>query len=472
MQFVSDNYKQMGMDIAQSIQLVQSAAQNGNQSLAGLAQQLQAVSSQAAATGQNAGALRQQFSNYYSQGLQSGLGAGSGSVAQVLTSTTSGTSRDLTNVNYSSLLSNPVLMQTLAAQRGMTLGQMESQVAQGNTGAFTQALGQRTNQVLTGSMNQTLRTLFSQQVQQAGGYQRVAQTPGSQYNIAVQLMQSRDWNVMEARAAMGTLGIDTSKMNDEQIAEYYVSTLSSGGVQAAGRAQQSKLGTLTPQERAAAGGGSPNIGGSSYLNKMAQDRAQNTPSVLDWASQLFGGDSTENNAKNAKSLAQAYQGYESQQGNSNPAIESMISSLGTTGSSQLRVQTPQGDRVVSMQDAIKYYSDQISTGSAVVVGGAQNGKTLGEATGTVIAGYQSPRPGGSAKNGPANIGQSWADYQKANPSQQQGAAAATGTQTNGTVTVSPSPTLMQMFNWSSTGGVNIAGSTAQGVTPAIPGGNY
>lgn len=472
LQFVSDNYKQMGMDIAQSLQLVQSAAQSGNQSLAGLAQQLQAVSSQAAATGQNASVLRQQFAGYYAQGLQSGLGAGAGSIAAVLTQTTSGTNRDLANVNYNSLLSNPVLMQTLAAQQGMTLGQMESQVAQGNTGAFTQALGQRTNQVLTGAMDQNIRTLFAQQVQQAGGYQRVAQTPGSQYNIAVQLMQSRDWNVMEARAALGTLGIDTSKMNDEQIAEYYVSTLASGGVQAAGKTQQKQLGTLTPQQRASAASGST-MGGSPFLNQMFQQRMQGGgPGLLDWASQLFGGDSTENNYKNAKSIAQAYQGYEAQSGNSNPAIESMISTLGTTGTAQLRVKTPQGDRVVSMQDAIKYYSDQISTGSAVVVGGTQNGKTLGEATGTLIAGYQSPRPGGSAKNGPGNIGQSWADYQKANPSQQQGPAGSTGTQTNGTVTVSPSPMLMQMFNWSSSGGVNIMGSTAQGVTPMIPGGNF
>lgn len=469
--FMSNSYKQLGTSIGQSLQVVQIAAQNSNQALGGLSDNLNAVSQAASATGQNAGALRQNFIGNYQSALQGGLGSGSGSVAQAITNTTVGTNRDFANLNMQGLLSNPVLMQQVAAQGGMSLGQLEAQTATGNTGAFTKNLSAIMNQRLTGTMDQNVRNTLSQAVKSAGGNASVAQSPGSQYDIAIKLMQNRDWNVQGARQTLSTMGVSTQGMSDEQVAEYYVSTVTSGGLGAQANAQNKANGlqNLSGNVRGAAANGT---GGSSVIGGLKAQQGKNSPSIEDFVSQLWGGDGNVKNAKSLNNIIGAYQGYEGKYGKSNPAIDSAIKDLGTGAGTQIRVRTQSGDQVVSMADAIKYYSDQISNGSALVEGGPQNGKRLSEVTGVTVPGFvpgKNGQPNSSANKAIAGVGESWSQYQKDNPNQ-PGNAASQGAQKVGTVTVSPSAQLMQMFNWSSTGGVDISGSTAAGLPPALSGG--
>lgn len=463
--FVSNNYKQMGMGVAQSLQLVQIAAQNSNQTLSDLSSNLQQVSAAAAATGQNANLLRQNFTGNYQAALGGGLGAGSAGVASALTMTTGGTNRDFNGINFQGLLGNPVVMQQVAAQGNMSLGQLEAQVAQGNTGAFTGNLQQIMNQRMTGVMDQSVRNTLQGSVKQAGGNATVAKSPGAQYSVAIDLMQNRNWNVQSAKQVLSTMGISTSNMSDEQVAEYFVSTLTSGGIGAQGQQQNQQKG-LQPL----AGW----QGGNSFLGKLQAQQGKNIPGIGDFISQLWGGDATEKNSKSLGNTISAYQGYEKKYNASDPAIEAAVNSLGTGSSTQIRVHTASGDQVVSMADAIKYYSDQLSNGSAYVVGGAQNGKKLSEVTGVTVSGFvpgQNGQPNSGAQKAAAGVGESWSQYQKDHPAQ-QGSAASTGAQSVGTVTVAPSAQLMQMFNWTSTGGVNIAGSTAAGLPPSISGGTH
>jgi hypothetical protein len=462
--FVSDNYKQMGMDISQSIQLVQTSAQYGNQALADLSQSLQQVTKAAAATGQSADVLRQNFSTSYSTALSSGMGAGSAGLAQAMTMSTIGTSRDLAGVSYNNMVSNPVIAQRIAATGNMTLGQMESQVSQGNIQAFTKPAQSIINQTLTGSMDQNVRNLLSKQVNSSGGYKNVAQSPGSQYSIAQQLMASPDWNVMSAKAALGTLGISTSSLSDAQVAEYYVSTLTSGGLGAQANSQGATLKPMTNQSSAAAAGG--------LLGQLAVKQARNGPGLFDDVTKLWGGDTATHNAVNLNNVINAYKDYGKKYNVSNPAIEAAVSTLGTDTSTQIRVHTTSGDQVVSMSDAIKYYSDQLSDGSAYVVGGSQSGKRLSDVTGVTIQGYKpgkNGQPDTENKKAIGGVGQSWTDYEKANPNQQQGSAANNGAQQVGTVTVDPSPYLLQLFNFNGTGGVNINGAAAAGTPPTVGG---
>lgn len=462
--FVSDNYKQMGMDISQSIQLVQTSAQYGNQALADLSQSLQQVTKAAAATGQSADVLRQNFTTSYSTALSSGMGAGSAGLAQAMTMSTIGTSRDLAGVSYNNMISNPVIAQRIAATGGLTLGQMESRVSQGDIQAFTKPAQSVINQTLTGSMDQNVRNLLSKQVNSSGGYKNVAQSPGSQYSIAQQLMASPDWNVMSAKAALGTLGISTSSLSDAQVAEYYVSTLTSGGLGAQANSQGATLKPLTDLSSASSAAG--------FLGQLAMKEAKNGPGLLDDVTKLWGGDTATHNSSNLNNVMNAYKDYGKKYNVSNPAIEAAVNTLGTDASTQIRVHTTSGDQVVSMSDAIKYYSDQLSDGSAYVVGGSQSGKRLSDVTGVTIQGYKpgkNGQPDTENKKAIGGVGQSWTDYEKANPNQQQGSAANNGAQQVGTVTVDPSPYLLQLFNFNGTGGVNINGAAAAGTPPTVGG---
>jgi hypothetical protein len=474
--FISQAYNQLGMSVSQSLQLVQTSAQYFNQSMSGVTQGLTQVTQAAQQTGQSAAALQQNFSQNYSTALGSGMGAGSGAMAQAMTLSTAGMNRDLSGVNLGSLMSNPVIAQRIAATGGMTLGQMESQVAQGNITAFTKPAQQIMNQTMMGTMDQSVRSAMSSAVAQQGGNAAVAQSPGSQYAVAMSMMGNQNWNVTSARAALGTMGISTTSMTDEQVAEYYVSQLTSGGLGAQGAAAQTKQDAITPTnlrgDLPSQFVGQVKIGALSGKAPAGGNR----PGLFDDISTLWGGDAATHNYANTQAIAGAYQNYQTQYRVSNPAIESMIKDLGTNTGTQIRVHTSSGDQVVSIQDAIKYYSDQLSSGQASVVGGTNNGKTLSQVTGISDQGYVPGKTGSQVTTksaAVAGVGQSWTDYLKANPNANANSSqnTATSNATNGgTVTISPSPELMQLLNFNGTGNVNISGAAASGVPPTVSSG--
>lgn len=71
---------------------------------------------------------------------------------------------------------------------------------------------------------------------------------------------------------------------------------------------------------------------------------------------------------------------------------------------KLIVQTPDGEKTVTAEEAIKYYSDQIQAGTAVIAEGEANGgKSLAELYG-VSSKYNPGISGNSATSGPGNVG--------------------------------------------------------------------
>jgi hypothetical protein len=463
--FVSQEYKQLGMSVGQSLQLLQVSAQHANSSLAGVSQGLQTVTQAAAATGQSAAALQQIYGNNYSAALGAGFGSGSGNLATALTMSGAGVSRDLAGLNYTAAFSNPGMMNMLAAQGGMTPGQMIGQLNNGNTRAYTKPLQQVINRNMLGTMTQGVRDQFQSLVGQAGGNTAVAQSPGAQRSIAVALMQNQNWNIYAARQALANSGVDTSQLDDSQVTEAFVANLAGAGPDAQAQKTNSDS-TIHPATSADKSNAGKNSFLGQYESKLSQvgDIGGNT-STWDHFTSLWGGDSQERSYMSARNSLGAYKDMMGATGKIDPAIEAAISKLGNSGDARVQVQTKSGARVVTLAEAIAHYSDQLSSGNAVVMNaGDQSGLRISQVTGVTDQGFIPGQNGSkdTTTSTDTSIGQSLSDYQKANPStgSANGSSAPTGT-----VNISPSPELMRLFNFTSSGNVNIQGAAAAGVPP-------
>lgn len=456
--FMSDQYKKLGMSIEESLQLVQVSAQHANSSLAGVAKGLDTVTKAAAATGQNAEMLRQSFVSNYGAALQSGMGAGSAGLAQAFTMAGPGVNRDLSGLNYAGVLNNPGMMNLLAGQGGMTVGQMQYQLDQGNTRALTKPLQQRMEQSMLGTMNQSVRDDLRRLVAKYGGNEAVAKNQGAMRAIATELKNNRGWNVYTARQALANVVGDTSGLDDTQVGESFISTMVGAGpdAQAQQVEKQNQLTQLSPDEQRA------NSGNQFVRDYKAKIGKYDTDHIGfgDNLTEFIGGTSREKNTSRAmQTNLDAYSGYQKSTKAANPAIEALLTQFGDNTDARVQVQTAQGARVVTVDEAIKNFSDQISTGKAIMMNaGDQSGRSLSEITGVTVGGLKPGQNGveDSTTKDPT-VGQTVDQFKAQNKGSGAGGQSST-------VTVSLTPEVARLFNFSGSG-VNVQGAAAAGRPP-------
>lgn len=439
LQFGTQMYKTEGMSVDDSLKVINVSAQYANQSLAGVAKSLQTVSKAAQETGQSAKTLRDTFTGYYGAALAGGAGASASSIAQAMTLSTGGMTRQLANANMTPMLTNSLYLQQIATGAGMTSGQLQSQMAQGNFQAFTGSAQKILDQRMLGVMDPSVRKRFTQLVGEFGGNEVVAEGPGAISRIATELMGERGWNVYAARSALQSIGVDTSAMNDQQVTEFFVAQMTSGGLGAQGKKQAEEN---RPKDIS---GQIEEHGVSDFeLGTMNE----------------FSG-----KTKFGSKSAQEYIKHQKKTGKTDPAMEAAINQFG--GNDQkVKVQTKQGARIVTMGEAIRDYSDQISTGSAIIAEGEHEGKKISEVTGVTSTGVV-PGKGGTPDTAKqdAKSGQKVEDFEKGRDITKN----AFGNEGGGVVRIEPTPELSRMFNFTASGNVEVDSSAAQGVPPTVQG---
>jgi hypothetical protein len=386
--FMGEQYKNLGMSIQQSLSLVQVSAKYAQGNLQGVSQQLQGVTKAAQRTGQSAAELQQAFIGNYQTALQAGAGGQAAGLAGAMTSITAGASRDLGGFSFGGMFTNPATKYAMGAQVGMTPGQIQSQAGMGNL--TPQLLGaQRLTQQFMGSvLGAGLQQRLDSLMQKAGGKDKVMNSPGTMDDIALQLMSDRTWDVIAVRRALQGAGITVpDDASDQQVAKFYVSWYA--GNNFAGQAKKdAETRSVKPVSDAEWNkqdiGGSGKVGGmsqfsSDYGNQLNDKYGGNT--LLD---AVFNSDSKQEE-NTGRTTLDYYQDFQNTHGHkSDPAIESLIKSFGSDPNIRVRVRSKDGkDKAVTLADAIRYYSDQLSTGSAYIISKNPdtNGKKLSELPG-------------------------------------------------------------------------------------------
>lgn len=216
-------YKNMGMSIQQSLQLMGVAIQGGNINFQQLTQTLEGVSQAAQQAGLNTEQMRQQFIANYSQAQQTfGSGPGTTSLAAGMTRAQAALGRGFQNISFAGLNNQNNLFR-IANQAGLTPTEVEARGSQ-NPNWLAQQFGhlfqrqfqesspqlQRgANQFFNQPGNRGLRTLMQRGQMNSSDWQKVANYT----------MGHHDVNVPGLTYVAQMLGYPVDKMTPQQITE-------------------------------------------------------------------------------------------------------------------------------------------------------------------------------------------------------------------------------------------------------------
>jgi hypothetical protein len=148
-------------------------------------------------------------------------------------------------------------------------------------------------------------------------------------------------------------------------------------------------------------------------------------------------------------------------GRRNPVIENLLQHVSDQDKTKVIVHTSQGQRVMSLSDAIREHPQEISSGAVEFVAGDEKGKTVSDILGSgsvnASADWQKEASRSSGKTG-----QSLKSWQKSNPGDST-AGTGSGTGANGKVVIDLSDAAKQLLKVSSATG--IAGANGEGAPP-------
>lgn len=423
--FVTSNYKKLGMSVSDSLNLITAASKGLNEQLSGLKDGLDGATTAAKASGMSAQTARQNYANLYSNVSSTNPGEGTGVLTASLNNQLTQMGRFMQGANVSGMFT-PGQLAIGAAGAGQTPTQWRATI-QSNPQAFAQSTDARMKAAIGNSINPQVQAYVQSKIQAQFGNKT---PPAADLNAFLQNLVTND-------PQLGALGLNgqslqasiqgqtgTTFQTPEQ-AEAFALSFASGNTTSSQLAAINKDKQETQKTVITGGSGGPK-GTAGKLKQVAVD-----PVLSDAKSQLKG--------------------------------QNVI------------VQTGSGQRVVSIDEAVKDYPDQVAKGTAKVAStGASITDALGGESESNYGQFGGIKDTTTSKVNTKNTdrnkkgGQSLTDYQ--NDTGKNGGAANSGNA--GTVTIAPSAQLQQFFQFIPTGNVGVSynSAAASGVPLAPPGG--
>jgi hypothetical protein len=406
--FIYHNYTSTGMDVNESVQVLQTASQNAQVNLTQLSTTLNTLSDAAGKAGTNAETARQQFNSYFGTALGQGMGTGASGVAQGVSQMQAMMGKQMAGVNFSGELSQQS-QYLLSGMSGMTPAQIQY-LQRTNPGAYNQLKASQNTQFLQmgGLMTPAMQASLKGMISKAGGTAALQANPDLTQQIASQFLNQ--WqvkgNINENLWAQEISSLTGVPMNANQAFDWIVSQ--SGGINEASANK-----TLATNRGANVSAG--NIG-SAPTGKYGLATGSQGNLLEQVATLGLGGHAASwQQALTAANSAAAspYLATEKTSGQRSPVLESLIQN--TSSATQVAVQTATGTRVMSIGDAMKYYPQELAAGNVQFYGA--NGQALGNTaaltgglvnTGASTAAEQKQKAG-------STLGSSLAAWQKAHP---------------------------------------------------------
>lgn len=469
--FITSNYMNMGVSVSESLKLITTAANDLNESLTGLQQGLQGTRQAAISTGQSGEAGTQAFTNMM-QGL-SGTFAGPGvaTTSAILAPMQEQTGRYLSqNMNLAGPLSNMGTLAMMSHYAGMPLSQMIGAVQSGNLSATMKGMSGLMGQTFKSSLSPQVSQFIMQQANAMGGLANIGPDQAAQIASALQNQKFfNGYTTLQQANAYGW-GFTNDQAAAQAMVEYATGNLFSPN-------QVKNAGILTGKSTSSLLGTMNNSINASTRKTASNMKINMGPDVINKAV---------NDANPMISAARkALMGAYGQR--SNTPADVQVMDHGKT-------------RVMSFDEAVKYFPDQIAKGTAIIMG--SGGQTITEKMGgqhqtsytsanEIINEYNkkygthyqdetTPTLGAASKSTSGKgleTGQGmtvtayerWRQqWDKQHPS--KGSPAAQGKASGGTVVISPSPELNALLSYSTSGNVQIATQGAMtGTVPLPPG---
>jgi hypothetical protein len=362
--FVYHNYTSSGMDVNQSLQVLQTASQSAVVNLQQLSTALKTVSDDAGQAGTNADQARQQFNSYFNAALGQGAGNGATAVAGGIASMQADMGKSFSGVNFSPELSQ-ARQYMLSGMSGVSPADLQY-IQRNNPGQYNQMLASQNMQFLQGNglMTGQMQSGLQQMIKAAGGASALKGNSAMTAQIAQQFLNKYQVSgqINENQWTSEINGLTGLNMTANQAFQWMV-TQSAGINEASNNSKltQSLTGKNAPTGKYGLAVASPDVMGSIAA-------AKNGPSGT------TGGTWQQTLANANGAAAQPYLSQEKKTGQRNPVLEALLQN--TSSSDQVRVQTKTGARVMSMADAMKYYPNELQAGQVEFYN--KSGKAIGD----------------------------------------------------------------------------------------------
>ena len=451
--FVYHGKTSYGASVSESLQELEQVSKNSTLSLKTLQGALKDVSDTAGKAGVNAQMARKQLMNLIGQGESAGYGSGSVTTAANLQMGKTSLGRSYQDIDLSGQMSQQYTYMA-SSQMGMTYNQYTAMQSTNPLAAAQARAGQNLS-TLSQIFTQDEVNWVKQKAQALGG---TLDSDAALSIVPEFLTAFPNHNISVIQQQLAAFGV--VQTDDPQKALAYAFTLMAGQNGDLANAQKTAKANK-PMSASAAAKQSSRSGfikgfttkksdGSSLGAKIGGALLETvTAGIVD-------------DVGTSKGDSKAMKTYKDQvvkSGQRNPVLENLLTTVKDDDETKVIVHTSKGERVVSLQDAIKNHATEVSSGQAKIVSGKNKGKTVSDllGAGSVNAGANWTEEASKSKD---KSGESLSKWQKDHPSK---TATGTGAGANGKVVVDLSDTAKQLFKISSATG--IAGANGEGAPP-------
>jgi hypothetical protein len=351
--FIYHNYTTRGMDVNQSLQVLQTASQNAVINLESVSQALKSVSDSAGQAGTNAMQARQQFNQYFQAAIGLGAGAGAPQIAGGIAAMQASMGKEFVGVNFTGELSQ-ARQYLLSGMSGLSPAQLQY-TARTQPGAYNRLLAGQNMQFLTmgGLMTPEMTSSLQQMIARAGGSRAIASNPTLRDQIAQQFLN--EWqlkgNINENLWAQEISAMTGVQMSPDQAFQWIVSQqagVNEATHNAALRTASTTGGPVSARNTRGAPAGQ--FGLATGHPGVFSARGAIAPTT--WQEQLL---------HHSGAAAVPYLARERHSGMRSPVLESLMQNL--WAKDKVRVQTRSGARVMSFADAMRYYPNELASGN-------------------------------------------------------------------------------------------------------------
>lgn len=398
--FVYHNYNSRGMDVEESLGVLQTASRDAKVSFTELSDALKEVSDTAGKAGVNAKFMRQNFQGMLQASIGVGAGQGATEIAGALSSTQASYGREFQGMDFRGQVSRQY-QYMLGAQYGLNPGQVQG-IMRNRPGEYTR--------MVAGSQRDWINTVFSPQ--QIADLQGLIKKYGTSQAAVGQIESDFldahpeiDLNVIADTLSGDLTGVqlDASNVIDWVIQQLAGNTAAAHGTQDRSRqpVDAKNLGNA-PQGKQGLMRKDPSRG-------SLRDQIEGLGVEGGFKSSIPGakwlGIETENKA------AQAYLKGNFDKGKRDPVLEAILQNVDDPNSTKVKVNTASGDRIVSFEEAMKYFPNELAAGKVQIVSGKQAGRTTSEIVGGNIDPTRDIKSELTGKSG-QKAGQSIQEYEK------------------------------------------------------------
>jgi hypothetical protein len=415
--FMYHQYNATGTDAEQSAQILETVSQSATISLKSVSDVMTSLSDSAGKAGTNAKNARDNFNNLLNTVIQTGGASGAPQLAGALATTQATYGNAFAKTSFAGQ-AGAGMQYMLAGQYGITPAQAQymqraqpGQYARMLSGSSAQFIGQ-----LPG-MTPAIMADLQQMVAAAGGAAQLKSQPALAQQVATQFLNKyqpttpgMDMNVW-AQFLSQVTGI---QLTAGTVMQWVVENVAGNTVAsnaAAGAPGGSKAGggggagaPVAAGKTGGAAAGQFGLAQSTAATHGAGARGMEsiTPGRT-WQQVLTGGDQG--------AAGKAYLGAEGKSGKRSPVLEALLQNV--PRGAQVAVKTSAGTRVMSFEDAMKYYPNEMEAGDVQFYN--KEGQNLGT-TGSLTQGLTDPTANvkgeEAAKGAGARAGVSLSQYQK------------------------------------------------------------